>query len=332
MIRKCMILATLFIAICTAEVATHSPKINLEDKLTPEHFIRANGTINSLYSLDNILYISTLNGKVEIWDLAKRAKIGEISLDNIVDINHKSVKPKVFFSHTLDNKKILIVSKSSIVGKMNISIYSDGKLKAIDLGDTAKMIKSAFFVNDEEILISVDSYAILLYNIKSEKIVWYLEPEFEVFTDLVVNGDVALSSTEGGKIYMINLKNGEILQYLQGANFDKIISLASAKNIAITAGRDKYCGIYNIKNGDFHRIKADFFINAAAISADSTLGAIIYNIKRDVLVFDTKTLEAIAIIDGTYVAQDWTNGQIRFLDNNTIATFSNKDIRVAKIR
>lgn len=332
MIRKCVILATLFIAICTAEVATHSPKINLEDKLTPEHFIRANGIINSLYSLDNILYISTLNGEVEIWDLAKRAKIGEISLDNIVDINHKSVKPKVFFSHTLDNKKILIVSKSSIVGKMNISIYSDGKLKAIDLGDTAKMIKSAFFVNDEEILISVDSYAILLYNIKSEKIVWYLEPEFEVFTDLVINGDVALSSTEGGKIYMINLKNGEILQYLQGANFDKIISLASAKNIAITAGRDKYCGIYNIKNGDFHRIKADFFINTAAISADSALGAIIYNIKRDVLVFDTKTLEAVAIIDGTYVAQDWTNGQIRFLDNNTIATFSDKDIRVAKIR
>lgn len=328
MIRKCVIFATLFITICTAEVATHSPKINLEDKLMPEHFIRADGIINSLYSLDNILYISTLNGKVEIWDLAKRAKIGEIVLENIVDINGERIKPKVFFSHTLDNKKILIVSKSS--SKTDISIYSGGKLKVLDFKD--KMIKSAFFVNDEEILISVDSYAILLYNIKSEKIVWYLEPEFEVFTDLVVNGDVALSSTEGGKIYMINLKNGEILKYLQGANFDKIISLASAKNIAITAGRDKYCGIYDIKNGDFHRIKADFFINTAAISADSTLGAIIYNIKRNILLFDTKTLKAVAIIDGTYVADDWTDKQMIFLDNDTIATFSDKSVRVAKIR
>lgn len=328
MIRKCVIFATLFIAICTAKVATHTPAINLEDKLMPEHFIRADGIINSLYSLDNILYISTLNGKVEIWDLAKRAKIGEIVLENIVDINGERIKPKVFFSHTLDNKKILIVSKGS--SKTDISIYSDGKLKVLDF--KGKMIKSAFFVNDEEILIGIDSYAILLYNIKSEKIVWYLEPEFEVFTDLVVNGDVALSSTEGGKIYMINIKNGEILKYLQGANFDKIISLASAKNVAITAGRDKYCGIYDIKNGDFHRIKADFFINTAAISADSTLGAIIYNIQRDILLFDTRTLKAVAIIDGTYVADDWTNGQIRFLDNNTIATFRDKDVRVVKIR
>lgn len=288
MAKKCALLSIMFILLCCVQ--------NVQSKAI-DFKITAKSPINSINSHKNMLYISTDSGEVEIWDLQKRQFIKSIVLDNIIDIFGKDSPPRVFSTHTLDNKKILIVSQNN-PDKSNISIYNNGIFKNIDLGEKSGIIKNAFFVSDDEVLIAIRSYEILLYNTKTNKIIWSLKPHFEVFTDLKINGNLAISSTEGGKIYVIDIKNGEILKILQGANFDYIYSLGSAKNIALTAGRDKICGIYHLDTGDFQRIKTEFMAFVVAISEDSTLGAVSYNENGDILLFKTQSLDKIDMLVG----------------------------------
>lgn len=310
MFRKCAVfLMLIFVVVC-----------NGLDSKAIDFKITAKSPINHILTHKNILYISTDNGEVEVWDLTLRKKIRSIILENITDIFDKSTPPRVFRTDTIDNKKILIISQDS-PDKSNIFIYSDGIFEKIDLGDKSGIIKNAFFVNESEILLGVRSYEIMLYNIQTKKVIWSVRPDFEVFTDLNINGNLAISSTEGGKIYLIDIKNGEILKKLQGANFDYLYSLGSAENTILSAGRDKICGIYDINTGDFKRIGTKFMSFAVAISDDSTLGVVSYNENGDFLLFETQSLKNIAILKNINVEPL----QVIFIDN-VVATFSRRDV------
>ena len=253
--------------------------------------IIAKDSINYISTYKNTLYISTNSGEVEIYDLQTHKKIDSIKLPNITDLWGEVSAPRVFNTHTKDGKSLLIVSQDT-ADKSNLFIYKNSKLQKIDLGEKNGIIKNAFFVSEYEILLSISSFEIIRYNIAQSEVVWSLKPKFleainEVFTDLRINGDLAISSTEGGSLYLIDLASGEVRRILKGANFDYIYMLGTAKNIALTAGRDKICGVYNLTNGDFKRIKTEFMIYAVAISSDSSRGAVNYNENGDILIFNT---------------------------------------------
>ena len=190
------------------------------------------------------------------------------------------------------------------------------------------IIKNAFFVNEDEILLSISSFEIIRYNIVRSEVVWSLKPKFleainEVFTDLRINGDLAISTTEGGTIYLIDLANGAVKRILKGANFDYIYMLGTAKNVALTAGRDKICGIYDLQSGDFRRIKTEFIAYVVAISSDSTRGAVSYNENGDILIFNAQTLAKIALLTGGNAP----TSQVIFMDNrNILAIFGNDSV------
>lgn len=293
--------------------------------LTKLHFtqkITASDSINYISTHKNTLYISTNSGKIEIYNLQTHKKIDSITLPNIIDLWGESSPPRIFNTHTKDGKKILIVSQDT-ADKSNLFIYSNGKLQKIELGEKSGIIKNAFFVSDDEIVLGIRSFEIIRYNIARSEIVWSVKPKFEVFTDLKINGNWAISSTEGGTLYLIDLKNGEIKHILKGANFDYIYMLDSAKNVALTAGRDKICGVYNLLNGDFKQITTEFMAYVAAISNDSIRGAVSYNENGDILIFNTQTLDKIALL----VGGNAPTSQVIFMDNNRIlATFGNSEV------
>lgn len=289
--------------------------------------ITAKDSINYISTYKNTLYISTNSGEVEIYDLQTRKKIDSIKLPNITDLWGEVSAPRVFNTHTKDGKSLLIVSQDT-ADKSNLFIYKNGKLQKIDLGEKNGIIKNAFFVNEDEILLSISSFEIIRYNIAQSEVVWSLKPKFleainEVFTDLRIKGDLAISSTEGGSLYLIDLASGEVKRILKGANFDYIYMLGAAKNVALTAGRDKICGVYNLTNGDFKRIKTEFMIYAVAISGDSSRGAVSYNENGDILIFNTQSLAKIALLTGGNAP----TSQVIFMDNsNVLAVFGNDEV------
>ncbi len=291
-------------------------------QLNYTHKITAKDSINYISTYKNSLYISTNSGEVEIYDLQTRKKIDLIKLPNITDIWGESNAPRVFNTHTIDDKKILIVSQNS-PDSSNLFISNGKNLTNINLGEKSGIIKNAFFVSDDEIVLSIRSFEIIRYNIARSEVVWSVKPNFEVFTDLQINGNFAISTTEGGTIYIIDLKSGEVKRILKGANFDYIYMLGVAKNVALTAGRDKICGVYNLENGDFKRIKTEFIAYVSAISADSLRGAVSYNENGDILIFDTQSLAKIALL----VGGNAPTSQVLFVDKSKIiATFGNNEV------
>lgn len=301
-------------------------------QLNYAHKITAKDLVNYISTYKNNLYISTNSGEVEIYDLQTRKKKDSIKLPNITDLWGEVSAPRVFNTHTKDGKSLLIVSQDT-ADKSNLFIHNNGKgenseLRKIDLGEKSGIIKNAFFVSDDEILLSISSFEIIRYNIARSEVVWSLKPKFleainEVFTDLRINGDLAISTTEGGSLYLIDLANGEVRRILKGANFDYIYMLGSAKNVALTAGRDKICGVYNLTNGDFKRVKTEFIAYVTAISSDSSRGAVSYNENGDILIFEAQTLAKIALLTGGNAP----TSQVIFMDNsNVLAAFGNDSV------
>lgn len=291
-------------------------------QINPAHKITAKDSINYISTYKNTLYISTNSGEVEIYNMDSRKKIDSIRLLNITDLWGKSSAPRVFNTHTMDGKKILIVSQAT-ADKSNLHIFSNGKLQSIDLGERADIIKNAFFVSDDEVVLGIRSFEILRYNVRTGAVVWSVKPKFEVFTDLRINGDFAISTTEGGRIYLIDLKSGEVQKILKGANFDYIYALGTSKNVALTAGRDKICGVYDLQSGDFRRVKTEFIAYVVGISSDSTRGAVSYNENGDILVFESQSLKQIALLTGGNAP----TSQVIFMNNSRIlGTFGNNEV------
>lgn len=293
----------------------------------PYKKIIASSIVTSINLYKNILYISTNDGTIEIYDLNNFKKIKVIKLEPIVDNFNNQLMPKVFQTHTIDGKNILLISQISIGGSQ-ISIYNGVKLKNIELENQSSMISKAYFVDENKILIGFLSNEIWLYDLKENRIIWSTTPSISVFSDLIISKDYAFSTTEGGIIYLINLKNGEIAKELSGANFDNIYMLAFAKNIILSAGRDKSCGIYNIKNDTFKRLETKFLSYAVGISEDSKFGAVSFNENNDILIFETNNLNKIDILKGG----DALPNKIIFINNkNVIASFDSKNILFWKI-
>ena len=307
------ILLILFICIITYAIEPHK-KITIENLAT---------SIN-LYK--NELYISSDLGKVEVYDINTFKKIKEIEIEKIYDYFGEPFYPRIFSTHTIDGENVLITSQDSN-GNSKIQIHNKNGLKKIQLNNTS-FIKKAYFVDKDRILIGLLSNEIILYSISKNKILWEIQPSQAVFSDLIFDDRFAFSTTEGGVIYIIEIDSGKIIKKLEGANFDNVYMLASAKNILLSAGRDKTCGIYNIKNGEFKRLKTNFLSYAVGISSDSNLGAISDNENNDILIFETKTLDKIAILKGG----DALPNTIIFIDNNTIvAGFDSRNILFWKL-
>lgn len=296
------------------------------DAIEPYKKITIQNIITSIDLYNDELYISSDLGIVEVYNINNSQKIKEIKLEKIYDYFGDSFYPKIFSTHTIDGKNILIVSQDSN-GSSKIQIHNNQGLKTIQLNNTS-FINKAYFIDKDRILIGLLSNEIILYSLKSDKILWILQPSQAVFSDLIFNGKFAFSATEGGIIYMIDINKGKIIKTLEGANFDNIYMLASAKNILLSAGRDKTCGIYNINNGEFKRLNTHFLSYAVGISSDSTLGAISDNENNDILVFDTKNLSKIDILKGG----DALPNKIIFIDNNhIIAGFDSNNVLFWKL-
>lgn len=289
--------------------------------LEPYKKIISKNIISSISIYKNILYVSTNNGVVEIYDIKSSKLLGEIKLEHIKDYFDNLMPPRIFQTNSIDGKHILLLSQGD-GGSTKLSLYNNKMLEDIKL-DIDSIIKKAYFIDNDKILLGFLSNEILAYSLKERRILWRQKPSDAVFSDLILGENEAYSTTEGGVIYILDLANGNIKRVLRGANFDNIYMLASTKDIILSSGRDKICGIYNKNNGKFDRLTTDFLSYAVGISKDSRVGAVSYNESNDILVFNTRTLEKISMLTGG----DALPNSIIFIDDkNIVASFDSKSI------
>lgn len=291
--------------------------------LEPSKKILAESIVTSINLYENTLFVSTNNGKVEMYNIHTNAKLSTIKLDNITDYFGDAIAPKIFNTHTIDGKNILVVSQDSAGGsKISLVSLAPQSIRQIPLEGQSAIINKAYFVDKDRILIGFLSNEIWLFDIKNHKLIWSISPSEAVFSDLIMRENVAISTTEGGVIYVIDLKSGKITNRFEGANFDNVYMLASAGNRILSAGRDMICGIYDMDSGHFRRVETEFLSYAVGISADSALGAVSLNEDNDILIFDTASLERIAVLRG---GDALPNGII-FAGKRVIAGFDSREI------
>lgn len=290
--------------------------------LEAESKIKISDLVTSINLFKNSLFVSTNAGKIEVFNIQNKKKIHTIKLPKIKDYFDNLIAPKIFQTHTLDGNNILILSQKAD-GGAEIWLYNLAakKLKNIDVKKSG-IINRAYFVDKNSIALGFLSNEIGLFDINKNEFKWLVSPSQAVFSDMIVDSNFIFSTTEGGIIYMIDIKTGAIKKEFSGANFDNIYKLAQAKDILITAGRDKNCGIYNIANGSFQRIQTEFLAYMVGISPDSKFGAVSFNENNDILVFDTQNLAKIAFLKG---GDSLPNGII-FSSNNIIASFDSNII------
>ena len=167
------------------------------DAIEPYKKITIQNIITSIDLYNDELYISSDLGIVEVYNINNSQKIKEIKLEKIYDYFGDSFYPKIFSTHTIDGKNILIVSQDSN-GSSKIQIHNNQGLKTIQLNNTS-FINKAYFIDKDRILIGLLSNEIILYSLKSDKILWILQPSQAVFSDLIFKIESYLEDNEAYK-------------------------------------------------------------------------------------------------------------------------------------
>ncbi len=287
----------------------------IED-LEPNKIFKASGTVQSIVYKNNKLYAGTSNGSVEIFDLNTSEKIQTITLPKIKDFIGDIIPAKIY-SIDLFEDKILIVSQG-MKGYRNVFLYENEKLhKIIDI-KKRYYINKAYFISNEKIVFALLSNEIGVYNFKTKKLDYLVQISHSSFSDFMIsqNKKTIATTDESGKVRVVDLNTAQIIKEPKALNLDKVYKIDYKNDVILTAGQDRKSVIYNDISTYFFDF--DFLIYSCALSPKAKLGAIAYNEKNEVLVFDVKTKDKLYNLK----KQRATLTQILFINENEVFTSS----------
>lgn len=302
-------------------------------------YLQANSDISPYYHMDinnnaissaiynNTLYITSDKGTVELYDLDSKKNIETIVFEPIsAGFELDKTPPRV--SHIdiyKDGKKLLFVT-DDIRGSKALFIYEDKKLKKIFSSEDRLNISKVYFVDDERIIVGLLGNEIILYDTKTNKELYRVQPYWSMLTDFKLNEDRSLAfiGAESGVVYILNVTDGSGYKNYE-LHGDIILNMDIKNEMLISGGADKNVFVLDIKNGNHYSFASSFLVNAVSLNNDGKIGAYVANEDNDIIVFNTDTKEVIATLkDG----QKYVNiNNIIFLDNNEIlVSYNNKKV------
>ncbi len=282
------------------------------ENLEPTKVFKSSGTVQDIEYLENRLYAGTSNGTVEIFDVQTQEKIKEIKLPNITDFMGDEIPAKIYSIDILDNM-ILIVAQG-MKGYRNIFLFKDEKLEKIIGIEKKYFVQKASFISNEKIVFGLLSNQIGVYDFKNKKLDYLIQISASSFADFVLSPDKKTLATtdESGIIRKIRIENGQIFGENKNKNLDKVYQLDFKNKVILTAGQDRQAVVY--KNNSSYSLKFDFLLYSCGLSPKANLGAVAYNEKNEVLVFDIVTKSKLYNLRG----QKATLTQIRFINENEV--------------
>lgn len=286
-------------------------------EIYPTFKLKSNGLVNDFAVNDNIIYIASDVGTVEVFDLNSGELVHQISLDLIINVMGDTITPNILSVDYL-NGKLLIVS-TDVSSYRNVWLYKDFELTKI-MGKEKKLtVKEARFTNDETIILGTFSSEIILHDIAESYKLYTRHVTQSTLGDIALNEDktkVAMSD-ESGEIRLLDVATSKILKVYSSQNVDNVYHVAYAQGVIITAGQDRRVAVYQNGVKDYH-IKSDFLVYCVGISPSGKVGVYAKGEQSDLQLFDTKTQKEL----DTLVGHKGIINQIKFINEKEL--FSNE--------
>jgi len=287
--------------------------------INPKFTLKASGGVYDFIIEDNILYAATDAGVVDIFDIKRKTRIGEIRVPKIKDFAGDFILPKIFSIDKIKVEESIILTVQGDAGYRDVFIYKNKKLTKILSEKDKLMAKRAIFITKDLIMLGLLSNEILLYNIKTDKQIYRKQLSTSVFSDFTTDKtrEITITCEESGKIRMLNSKNGQTIKVFSGQNLDNVYKVCYNKMTFIGAGQDRRVSVYRWGREEYY-IETDFLVYCVGLDEEGRLGAYPANENNDIYIFNTETREILHKLKG----QKSTLTKIEFLPNNKMVSSS----------
>jgi len=293
------------------------------ETLTPTKSFQAKGDVQDIFydKNKNILYAANSNGSVELFDVESSLVIKTIELPTIIDFIG-DVMPSKIYSIDVIEEKLLIVSQG-MKGYRNLWIYENDTLTKIFDIDKKYFLQKASFIDKDRILFALLSNQVGLYNLKTEENEYFMQLSHSSFSHFKVSVDKKsfASTDESGIVRLFNTQDGIIIKTLEALNLDKVYQVDYKNDVILTAGQDRKAVVYPT-NAQAYVLHFDFLLYSCALSTNSTYGAVSYNEKNEILVFDIANKRYLYNLIG----QKATLTQILFISEKELIASSDSNI------
>ncbi|WP_104697817.1 MULTISPECIES: WD40 repeat domain-containing protein [unclassified Helicobacter] len=264
--------------------------------LTPQNIIDNQSEITSMQIHNHILYVSSINGKLNLYNLNSLKFQKSIIIPSHKDILDKIQVPKVTSTST-NNLNQTLITATNQYGSSNLFL-NDKDLSLIL--ENLEIIKT-IWISDTQAIIALLSNEILLLDIPTKKIIYKSQISQSSLSDIVFSQDLNLlfSTGESGIIYAINPQDGTILYKINNIHKDKIFQLALAKQTLISGGEDRKVSIFNLQNPTMpHILKSSFLVYAVGINSNATHIAYMEDEVGNISLFSLQNHKVIASLRG----------------------------------
>jgi WD40 repeat protein len=249
---------------------------------------QTSGGVTDMVIDHNKLYAATTASSVDVFDISTQKMVQKIKLPQIKDFIGDIIDAKIYSVDVL-NKKVLIVSQGEKGGR-NIDLFINNKRITL-IPDTKRyFVAKAKFVNEHQILFSLLSNQLYLFDIKSKKSIYVKQISQSKFSDFVLDEEKkrAIITDESGNIHLVDVANGNELQTYANQNLDNVFQLDWKQGIILTAGQDRRSVVYDSKGNAYFR-KSGFLIYSCGLSPTGTIGAYSSDEENNVTVFNTRS-------------------------------------------
>lgn len=286
---------------------------------TPLYSIKAKGAVTSLYIEGDLMYAATDMGCIQIFNWKSKKEIKSISLDPILDFMGDEIPPKVYCVDKLKNHTQILALSQGKHGFRNLYLIEGDQIKKIiDAEKDKMMIKKAYFMDQNQIVLATLGNEIMLFNINTKTYSYQKHIGTSVFSDFCLNEDKSqiASTDESGIIHILNSKSGESIKELKGQNVDNIYQLAFFNGKIIGAGQDRRVCVYG--GSSAYHMESSFLVYSVGLSPDGAWGAFADGEENDIKIFNTSSKSEKCLLTG----QKSTLTQIKFVEENYIISSS----------
>ncbi len=286
--------------------------------LIPEDAIEINGTTKDMVLNAGRLVVATDMGHIEVYDIANKQKIKEISIPDIKDFMG-DVMPARVMSTDVIGGQYLLLSDSGKGGYSNLYVHDKNLTQLLSADDKEAIVK-ARFIDETHILLGYLSNEAALLDIKSKKELYRVQLSESKFSDFALNEDKSqvVFSCESGVLNLVDVKSGKILKELKGQNVDNVYKVDFKHGMISGAGQDQRGSLYDVQTGRGSYIKGEFLIYATALSPSASKVAFAMDEKNNISIYSTSSKSKIALLKG----QKSTLNVIIFQDENRLYSAS----------
>jgi WD40 repeat protein len=270
-------------------------------QVQPKDHIQFDGSIEDFFIHQNYLYAAGSQGKLFCIDINSKKILKSIELPLIEDFMGDEVPPKIqCIDFDPETGAIILVSQGRR-GYRNIFLIEDWKLNQVvkDL-ESKWMVSEARIAGNGQIVISLISNEIILFEYKSRKVIYKKQIGFSTLSDISLNNDktqVAIAD-ESGTISLFDIQKGEVIKLLKSEHVDKVNKVCFSNNNVSGAGQDRRLSFYNGLSGAGWHIDSGFLIYTLGMDREGKF--VVYNADESsvLTLYNKASRQNIATLEG----------------------------------